>query len=272
LARYRRATADDRTRIQLVEVAALLAFGIPALVHLSARVAGVWVPVNILPVTTILFPIAVAYAILKRDLLDLDPLLTRSVFYAVLTAAVTAGYVLLLGLASAVGPGVASGLSAWVPFLFTLAVVAIVAPLRRAVQAVVDRVFFRTRYDAEATVEAGSRALVASPDLGEIAGTLRPALAEAMAPTPCLLLLPSGEATLRDAAAGIAVAASDPLLASPGPGARVVSLVSEASPAARVLQAAGVTLVVPLRVKDRLSGMLALGPKGSGALYGARDL
>src|SRR5206468_3773014 len=138
---YRRASADDRARIQLVEMAALVAFGIPALVHLSARLAGVWVPVNLLPITTMLFPIAVAYAILKRDLLDLDPLLTRSVFYAVLTAAVTAGYVLLLGLASAVGPGAASGLSAWVPFLFTLAVVAVMAPLRHAVQALVDRVF-----------------------------------------------------------------------------------------------------------------------------------
>jgi len=269
---YRRASADDRARIQLVEMAALIAFGIPALVHLSARLAGVWVPVNLLPISTMLFPIAVAYAILKRDLLDLDPLLTRSVFYAVLTAAVTAGYVLLLGLASAVGPGAGSGFSAWVPFLFTLAVVAIVAPLRRAVQAVVDRVFFRTHYDPEATIEAVSRTLVASLDLDEIASTVRRTVAETMAPTPCLLLLPTGEATLRDAAAGIAVAASDPLLASPGPGARVVSLVSEASPAARVLQAAGVTLVVPLRVKDRLSGMLALGPKGSGALYGARDL
>ena len=270
---YRRAAADDRVRIQLVEVAALVAFGIPALVHLSARLAGVWVPVNLLPITTMLFPIAVAYAILKRDLLDLDPLLTRSVFYAVLTAAVTAGYVLLLGLASAVGPGAASGLSAWVPFLFTLAVVAVMAPLRHAVQALVDRVFFRTRYDAEATVEAVSRTLVASLDRDEIASSVRRTLAETMAPTPCLLLLPAGEASLRDAGAGIAVAADDPLLvAFPGPGARVVSLVSKASPAARVLEAAGVTLVVPLRVEDRLEGILALGPKHSGALYGARDL
>src|SRR5262249_58007486 len=85
-------------------------------------------------------------------------------------------------------------------------------------------------------------------------------------------LVGRGEAARQDAAAGMAVAASDPLLGPPGPGARVVSLVSEASPAARVLQAAGVTLVVPSRVKDRLSGVLALGPKGSGSLYGARDL
>ena len=115
--------------------------------------------------------------------------------------------------------------------------------------------------------------LVASLDRDEIASSVRRTLAETMAPTPCLLLLPAGEASLRDAGAGIAVAADDPLLvAFPGPGARVVSLVSKASPAARVLEAAGVTLVVPLRVEDRLEGILALGPKHSGALYGARDL
>ena len=163
-------------------------------------------------------------------------------------------------------------MSAWVPFLFTLAVVALIAPLRRTVQTLVDQLFFRAHYDAEATVETASRTLAASLDRDEIAAAMQRSLAATMAPAPCLLLLPASAGGLRDAG-GLAVAADDPLLvAFPGPGARVVSLVSKASPAARVLEAAGVTLVVPLRVEDRLEGILALGPKHSGALYGARDL
>src|SRR5205807_2654516 len=120
---------------------------------------GVPLPVNLLPVTAILFPLAITYAILKHDLLDLDPLLTRSVFYVVFSAAVTLGYVLLLGIAHAFGPSLPSGASAWLPFLFALAVVAVVAPIRHAVQRVVDGLFFRTHYDPEATVEAVSRTL-----------------------------------------------------------------------------------------------------------------
>src|SRR5206468_527908 len=81
---------------------------------------------------------------------------------------------------------------------------------------------------------AVSRTLVASLDRDEIARSVRRTLAETMAPAPCLLLLPAGEASLRDAGAGIAVAADDPLLvASPGPGARVVPLSPDASPGAR---------------------------------------
>src|SRR5439155_17198312 len=110
-------------------------------------------PINLLPVATAFFPLAVTYAILQHDLLDLDPLLTRSVFYVVFSAAVTIGYVVLLGAAHALGPSEPLGASAWAPFFFTLGVVVIFAPVRRAVQRFVDRLFFRTHYDPEATVE-----------------------------------------------------------------------------------------------------------------------
>src|SRR5205823_6186878 len=97
-------------------------------------------------------------------------------------------------------------------------------------------------------------------------------LEQSVAPIPCLLLLPDGDGMLCDRS-GIGVAADDPVLgAVPGPGASVVSLAAGASRGARVLAAAGVKLIVALRVEDSLEGLLAVGPKRSGAAYGSHDL
>ncbi|TMA64069.1 MAG: hypothetical protein E6J69_15950 [Deltaproteobacteria bacterium] len=269
---YRRAAPEGRVRVQVVALASLVAIGAPAAVELAAVAARVPLPVNLLPVTSALLPLAVTYAILKHDLLDLDPLLTRSVFYVVFSAAVTIGYVVLLGAAHALGPGEPPGFSAWTPFLFTLAVVVIFAPVRRAVQRLVDRLFFRTHYDPEATVEVVSRTLAASLDRSEIVAAIARTLTQTMAPAPCLLLLPDGAGTLRDRN-GMAVAAADPVVrAVPGPGASVMALVAASSPGARALAAAGAKLIVALRVEESLEGLLALGPKRSGAAYGSHDL
>ena len=269
---YRGAAPEDRVRVQVVALGSLFAIGAPAGVELAAAAARVPLPVNLLPVTSALLPMTLTYAILKHDLLDLDPLLTRSVFYVVFSVAVTVGYVTLLGVAHALGPGEVPGATAWTPFLFTLVVVAIFTPVRRAVQRLVDRLFFRTRYDPEATVEAVSRTLAASLDRSEIVAGIARTLAQSVAPVPCLLLLPDGDGMLCDRS-GTGVAADDPVLgAVPGPGASVVSLAAGASRGARVLAAAGVRLIVALRVEDSLEGLLAIGPKRSGAAYGSHDL
>jgi two-component system NtrC family sensor kinase len=269
---YRSATPDGRVRLRVVGLGAIVALGLPALVQLALTVTGEQLPLNLTPILTTLFPLAIAYAVLKHDLLAIDPLLTRSVFYAALTALVTIGYVGLLALVHLLQPGVAFGMSAWWPFLFTLGVIAVVAPLRRAVQSAVDRHFFRSRYDVEATVEAVSRTLTASLERPEIAANVRRTLAETVAPAPCLLLLRDGDGWLRDEG-GLAVSADDPLLAVPaGPGAVVATLNGQHGDAADRLRREGATLAIPLRVESSLEGVLALGPKRSGAPYGARDL
>jgi two-component system, NtrC family, sensor kinase len=269
---YRGATDDTRVRLRVVGLGAVVALGLPALIQLALSVTGERLPLNLTPILTTLFPLAIAYAILKHDLLGIDPLLTRSVFYVVFTVLVTVGYVVLLGIAHLVQPGVPMEMSAWWPFLFTLAVVAVMSPLRRVVQAVVDRHFFRTRYDVEATVEEVSRTFTASLDRAEVAENVRRTLAATVVPAPCLLLLPSGDGWLRGDG-DVALRASDDLLAPPpGPGAAVVALAGRSGEGSERLRASGANIAIPLRVESSLEGVLALGPKQSGAPYGARDL
>src|SRR5262245_8506436 len=56
---YRRASQDGRARLQVVAVGALVAFGAPAAVQLAAMMAGVSLPLNLLPGATGLFALAV---------------------------------------------------------------------------------------------------------------------------------------------------------------------------------------------------------------------
>jgi len=269
VATYRRSRGDDRARIQLVALGAVLGFGVPAAIHLAARVVGVWVPVNLLPIATVIFPVAVGWAILTRNLYELDPLLTRATFYVVLTATVTIAYVLVLGAASA-GNTLAPGWQSWVPFLFTLAVVAVMTPLRRGVQHAVDRYFFRVAYDSEAVVEATSRSLLAARDPREVAARIEGALDRTLGPEPLALLLPDGAG--RMAAGAVAVGVHDPLMRQAGADGGVVPLATRREPAAEALRAQGFTLLLPLWTEGRLVGAVGLGPKRSGAPYGARDL
>lgn len=265
---YRRAPQDGRVRLQLVAVGGFAALGAPAVIQLAAMASGVALPLNLLPGLTGLFALAVGYAILRHDVLSLDPLLSRSVFYALFSTAMTAAYIALLGLASA-HSGAPFGVAAWIPFVFALSAVLVLAPLRRAAQAFVDRVFFRTRYDLEKTLEDVSESLTGSLDAAEIARRIETTLSATIAPDPCLLLLPDARGRLRDDI-GVELADDELLDRLRSAPAAVVPLHDRlASPR---LAGSGVVFFVPLRSDGHLEAVLALGPKRSGAGYSARDL
>jgi hypothetical protein len=110
-------------------------------------------------------------AILRYRLYDIDRLINRTLVYAALTAvlgAVYAGLVLALGLLGGVG----GELPSWTVAAATLAVATLFQPLRRRVQAVVDRRFNRRRYDAARTVEAFSGRLRDQVDLDTLSAEL----------------------------------------------------------------------------------------------------
>src|SRR5262249_59268511 len=64
----------------------------------------------------------------------------------------------------------------------TLVVAALFGPARRRIQAVIDRRFFRRRYDAERVLAAFSSRLRDELDLESLSGELRFAVAEAVQP------------------------------------------------------------------------------------------
>jgi hypothetical protein len=137
-----------------------------------------------------LVPAAAAVAILRYRLYDIDRLISRTVFYTMLSLLLAAVYlgavVLLRGLLVPV-----AGNSQLAVAGSTLAVAALFGPARRRIQSLVDRRFNRARYDAAQVAEAFAGRLRHQVDLDQLTGALLAAVHETVAPSNASVWLPS---------------------------------------------------------------------------------
>jgi hypothetical protein len=141
-------------------------------------------------------PLAIAVAVLRYRLWDLDRLISRTVAYALLTLLLGLGYAaVVLGLGRLLPEG-----STLVVAAATLAVAAVFSPLRRRVQELVDRHFNRRRYDAAQTLEGFAARLRDQVDLDALNSELLAVVDQTMQPTRASLWLraaPDGPFHLR---------------------------------------------------------------------------
>src|SRR5215217_2167966 len=127
-------------------------------------------------------PIAVGIAILRYRLYDIDLLINRTLVYAPLTAMLVLVYlggVVSLQYAFRVLTGQGSQIAV---VASTLAIAALFNPLRRRVQAFVDRRFYRRKYDAAKTLAAFSARLRNETDLDALCDDLTSLVRETMQP------------------------------------------------------------------------------------------
>ena len=191
--RFRRATGVERLQMKwLVYSATVWVVCTPGLIVLGerddGRVAGVVVGDVIFSLLLALIPLGVGVAILRHGLYDIDLVIKRTLVYGSLTALLLATYLgLVLVLRLVLSP--VTGDSDLAVAGSTLAVAALFRPLRARIQAVVDRRFYRARYDATRTLADFSTRLRDELDLDALGRDLRRVTGETMQPAHVSLWL-----------------------------------------------------------------------------------
>jgi hypothetical protein len=198
--RYRRVSSPlERQQTKWVVFGIAPAFGgfvigstvlyalVPPLFSLSPLFYGI--AQTLLSLLLLLFPLSLGFAILRSRLWDIDILINRTLVYGMLTVILTLVYVgLVIGL-QALLRGIISHDSGVAIVLSTLAIAALFQPLRRRIQRIIDRRFYRSKYDAAKTVAAFSATLRNEVDLEQLREHLLAVVQETMQPSQVSLWL-----------------------------------------------------------------------------------
>ncbi len=155
----------------LVVAASLMAFGSSSAFLLAFNVLAL-----------LAMPAAIGVAVLRYRLYDVDTVINRTVVYTTLTGVLVVAYlgsVLLfrLVLTPVIGESDVAVAGS------TLAVAALFRPARSRVQSLVDKRFYRRRYDADLTLAAFTRRLRHELDLDAVGTALRGAAVETVQPS-----------------------------------------------------------------------------------------
>lgn len=145
-----------RQRTKIVLVSSLVAFS--PVIGFAGIYAGVAeIPFNVLTIFFVIFPIGIGYAISRHDLFDVDRLIKRALAYVLLSAAVLGIYGLTISLMEYLFENLTGAEGRMTSGLLVLALLMALNPSRGRVQAIVDRVYDRRRYEYRDAVRTASR-------------------------------------------------------------------------------------------------------------------
>ncbi|HLV97827.1 MAG TPA: hypothetical protein VKT82_04035 [Ktedonobacterales bacterium] len=166
-------------------------FWVPDLLFASLRQPGsvyqaLLLVANFIP---LLIPLTIGFSILRYRLWAIDTIINRVLVYTVLTALLALVYVVCVILLGWLLRGILTETSGVAILGSTAAIAALFAPLRRRVQAVIDRRFYRQKYQAGRLMAAFSASLRDEVDLQRLSEHLGAVIEETMQPTYLALWL-----------------------------------------------------------------------------------
>lgn len=183
--RHRRARGVERQQLSWV-VAAVALVGVAivgglvlgSLVPQALDEGIVWIPAIVAFATA---PISVGIAVLRYRLYEIDRIISRTIGWAVVSSVLVAVFMAVTLVTQAALASITT-LNSVAVAVSTLIIAALFEPLRRRVQARVDRRFNRARYDAERTAAAFAGRLRNEVDLDQLGGAITTAVSSTVQP------------------------------------------------------------------------------------------
>jgi hypothetical protein len=186
--RYRRADETERHQLKwLIADAAVAAIALPV-AFLAPEGVATEVALGIGLLATLALPLAIAVAVLRYRLYEIDRIISRTIAWALISGLVLVTFAVLVVALSALLANQAQGPTLAVA-ASTLGAYALFQPLRRRVQRAVDRRFDRARYDTARTAEVLGERLRETVELESLAGELAKAATGAVHPASTALWL-----------------------------------------------------------------------------------
>jgi len=202
IVRFRRSHGVARQQVKWLAAAAGLVAGAYLIIEMTSVIVappGTHAPTWLLflqgaaLVSFGLIPAAIGVAILRYRLFDIDRLVRRTLVYAALVACLALIYLAGVFTIESAVRSVTGGSSSLAVTLSTLAVAVAFQPLRRRIQAIVDRRFYRARYDAARTLEALSARMREEIDLETLTGDVVSVVRDALHPSHATVWLRPSE-------------------------------------------------------------------------------
>jgi hypothetical protein len=174
--RYRRAGAMERAQIAWLLAACMLF----ALVYIIGGILGIGGESTVagqiydllFGLTVLAIPLAIGIAILRYQLFDIAIIIRRTLIYAVLTIMLVGTYFLCVIGLQALFVRFTGQESTLAVVASTLTIAALFQPLRLRVQQIIDRRFFRQKYDAERVLAQFAQRAQQEADLDAISADL----------------------------------------------------------------------------------------------------
>jgi hypothetical protein len=201
--RFRRARGDERQQIKWFACASALTLGFVFVLQTLNNTQNSLLEASLATVALILIPsipVATGVAIFRYRLYDIDRLINRALVYGLLTAMLAVVYLASVVALQSVLRALTGQESTLAIVASTLAIAAMFNPLRRRIQAFIDRRFYRRKYDARKTLEAFSAKLRDETDLEALNSELVGVVRETMQPAHVSLWLRPDTARQREQA------------------------------------------------------------------------